>query len=467
MILDLAEKAVNYALNFGAEYADVRIEKIKVTSIKYSQEKFDVASSGLIFGVGVRALVNGAWGFAASSLIENEEENYVKNASRLAVKAGKAASLHSKKEADIVLLKPIKDEDKIVVKKDLSLISIKEKMEIPINIVETTKKFNKKIVSASALYLDECGEKAVATSDGAKIINELSRIYFSVKAVAKEGEKLTSIHESEGFLSGFEIFDKIDLRKYAVKAAEKAVKMLEAKPAVKGRFKAILDPKIAGTFIHEAVGHACEADYIITNQSILCNKLGDQIASEQVTIYDDSTLNGGWGSSKYDDEGVPTKKRVLIENGVLKEYILNRETAKKLGMQNNGGARAASYAYKPLVRMSNSYLSPKDFSFEELLEAVKEGIYVKGSRGGQVDPAKGVFQFSAEEAFLINKGEIAEPLFNVSLSGSILETLKKIFAIGKDIEHHPGFCGKDSQFIPAGDGGPHIAVQEIIVGGKI
>jgi len=465
MSLDLAGKAVSYALSFGAEYADARVEKVKVTSIRYAQGRFEVASSGLIFGVGVRALINGAWGFASSSLTE-ESEDYVKNVSKLAVKAGKAAGYQSKKEASIVLLKPIKDEEKAFVKKDLALIDVEEKMKIAATLGEAAKKFDERIASSSALYLDECGEKSIATSDGVEVLKKISRIYFSVKAVAKEGEKLTSIHESEGFLSGFEVFNKIDLRKYAVKAAERALNMLKAKPAVKGRFKAVLDPRIAGTFIHEAVGHACEADYIINNQSILAGRLGEQIASEQVTIFDDSTLNGGWGSEKYDDEGVPTEKRVLIENGVLKGYILNRESAKKLEMQGNGGARAASYSYKPIVRMSNTYLAPKDFSFEELIETVKEGVYVKGSRGGQVDPAKGVFQFSAEEAFLITKGEVDKPLLDVSLSGSILETLKKIFAIGKDIEHHPGFCGKDSQFIPAGDGSPHIAVQEIIVGGR-
>ncbi|MEM1587990.1 MAG: TldD/PmbA family protein [Candidatus Bathyarchaeia archaeon] len=466
MNLELAEKAVNYALNLGAKYVDARVEKIKVTSIKYAQGRFEVASSGLIFGIGVRALVNGAWGFAASSLTEGNE-NYVKNISKFAVEAGKAAASQSKKEINVVLFKPIKDKEKIHVEKDLASIEIEEKMKIAFTLGETAKKFNEKIVSSSALYFDECGEKSIVTSDGAEILSEVNRIYFSVKAVAKEGEKLTSIHESEGFISGFEVFNKIDLRKYAVKAAEKALNMLKAKPAVKGRFKAILDPRIAGTFIHEAIGHACEADYIINNQSILVSKLGEQIASEQVTIFDDSTLNGGWGSAKYDDEGVATTKRVLIENGVLKGYILNRESAEKLGMKGNGGARAASYNYKPIVRMSNTYLAPKDFSFEELLEVVKEGIYVKGSRGGQVDPAKGVFQFSAEEAFLINKGEIAEPLLDVSLSGLTLETLKKIFAIGKDLEHHPGFCGKNSQFIPASDGSPHIAVQEVVVGGKI
>ncbi|MBS7655916.1 TldD/PmbA family protein [Candidatus Bathyarchaeota archaeon] len=465
MILDLAEKAVSYALNFGAKYADARVEKVKVTSIRYAQGRFEAASSGLSFGIGVRALVNGAWGFASSSLTE-EDESYIRNISKLAVDAGKAAAYQSKKEASIALFKPIKDEEKAFVKKDLALIDIEEKMNVAATLGEAAKKVNEKIASSSALYLDECGGKSIVTSDGVKVLKEVSRIYFSVKAIAKAGEKLTSIHESEGFISGFEVFNKIDLRKYAVKAAERALNMLKAKPAVKGRFKAVLDPKIAGTFIHEAVGHACEADYVINNQSILSGRLGEQIASEQVTVFDDSTLNGGWGSAKYDDEGIPTERRVLIENGFLKGYILNRECAKKLEMQGNGGARASSYSYKPIVRMSNTYLAPKNFSFEELMEAVKDGVYVKGSRGGQVDPAKGVFQFSAEEAFLISKGEVDKPLLDVSLSGSILETLKKIFAIGKDVKHHPGFCGKDSQFIPAGDGSPHIAVQEVIVGGR-
>lgn len=464
LLSELAEKAVELSLKLGAEYADVRAEKLKVTSINYVHDAFELASSGFVSGVGLRALVDGAWGFSSTSSLE---ESGIEALAKSAVDAGRAASKQVKEKVKVAACKPSKEEIEVPIKKDLASIDIEEKMEVAAGLVKACREYSGKVASASAIYMDESGEKVVATSEGTNVRIKLSRVYFSVKAVAKEGGKLTSIFESDGFLSGFEAIDKLDLRSYARKASERAVRLLEAKPSPKGRFKAVLDPKIAGTFIHEAVGHACEADHVINGQSILRNKLGEQIASELVTIYDDPTLEGGWGSAKYDDEGVPAGRRFLIKEGVLEGYIVNREAAKKLNMELNGGARAESYAHKPIVRMSNTYLSPGDFSLEELLEAIKDGVYARGTRGGQVDPARGVFQFSAEEAFLVKNGRIVEPLLDVSLAGSTLETLKKIFAVGRELQHHPGFCGKGRQFIPVGDGSPHVAVEEVIVGGRI
>lgn len=455
---------MNLSLKLGAEYADVRVEELKVTSIRYVHDAFKLASSGSVSGVGLRALVDGAWGFSSTSILKESE---IEALAKSAVEAGRAASKQIKEKVEVAACKPSREEIKVSVEKDLASTNIEEKMGVAAGLVKASRGHSGKIASASAIYMDESGEKAVATSDGTSVRIKISRVYFSVRAVAKEGGKLTSIRESDGFPSGFEAFDKIDLRSYARRASERAVRLLKAKPSPKGRFKAILDPKIAGTFIHEAVGHACEADHVINGQSILKGKLGEQIASRLVTIYDDSTLEGRWGSVKYDDEGVPAGRRTLIRGGVLEGYILNREAAKKLGMELNGGGRAESYAHKPIVRMSNTYLSPGDFSLEELLEAIKDGVYVKGTRGGQVDPARGVFQFSAEEAFLVKNGSIAEPLLDVSLAGSTLETLKKVFAVGKDFQRHPGFCGKGRQSIPVEDGSPHVAVEEVIVGGRI
>jgi TldD protein len=227
-----------------------------------------------------------------------------------------------------------------------------------------------------------------------------------------------------------------------------------------------MDPKLAGVFAHEAVGHACEGDTVADGQSILQGKIGEKIGSEHVTIYDDSTYPDGWGSTKYDMEGVPAKKRLLIDRGVLKNFILNREAAGELNMTPNGGARAQSFAFRPIVRMSNTYITQGDYTFNELLEDVKNGIYVKGTRGGQVDPAKGTFQFSAEEAFQIEQGKITTPLLDVSLSGLTLEILNNIDAVAKDFGMNVGYCGKEDQMVPAGDGSPHVRVRSAVVGGR-
>jgi len=288
----------------------------------------------------------------------------------------------------------------------------------------------------------------------------------AVLAVAQEGEKITSVSERIGSPGGFEIFERLKPEETAKEVAEKAVNLLKAKPAPTGRFTVVMDPKLAGVFAHEAVGHACEGDDVADGESILQGRIGEKIGSEQVTLYDDSTYPNGCGSAKYDMEGVPTKKRLLIEHGVLKDFILNKEAAAELNLAPNGGARAQSFAFRPIVRMSNTYIASGNYTFEELLKDVKNGIYLKGTRGGQVDPAKGTFQFNAEEAFQIDHGKITTPLLDVSLSGLTLETLNNIDAVAKDFGMHVGYCGKEDQLIPAGDGSPHIRVRNAVVGGR-
>ena len=228
----------------------------------------------------------------------------------------------------------------------------------------------------------------------------------------------------------------------------------------------VADPSLAGVFAHEALGHAVEADQVVSHESILEDKIGTVIGSKIVNIVDDSTIPGGFGSFPIDDEGVMGSRKVIIENGVLRAFILNRETAYKLDMEPNGGARAESYQVRPLVRMSNTMIEPGDHTFEELIEDIDHGIYAKGTRGGEVDTAKGTFQFNAQEAFLIENGEISVPLKDVSLSGSTLEILKKIDALTSKREFgEPGFCGK-GQFIPVGDGGPYTRISSVTVGGS-
>jgi len=205
---------------------------------------------------------------------------------------------------------------------------------------------------------------------------------------------------------------------------------------------------------------------VVSGESILAGKLGKRVGSELVNIYDDSTYPNGWGSLKYDDEGVLTQKRLLIEKGILRKYITNRETAVKLDMEPNGGARAQDYSHPPIVRMSNTYMAPGDWSFEEMIEDIKYGVYLLGSRGGQVDTAKGTFQFNAQEAFLIENGEITKPLLDVSLSGLTLETLMNIDALSKEFTLRTGTCGKGGQGVPAGTGGPHARIRNAIVGGR-
>jgi len=460
--MDLAEKAIRLVIDFGVEYADVRAEQIYSTAIRLTNDRFEQAVSGVDQGLGIRVLYKGAWGFSSTSSLEIKDIQAVVKTS---FKIAKATSKGVKEKAKIRSVKPVKDHVKVKTRQPLTEVGIDKKMKKVLGFSKTTRDYSPKIVSANLVYEDASGQKVIASSDGAKILTDISRVYVGVIPVAKQAQKLTSARERMGKIGGFELFSEVNGDEIMEKAAERAVNLLKAKPAPSGRFTVIADPRLAGTFAHEAVGHACEADLVIAGESILAGKIGKVVGSKLVSIFDDSTLAGGWGSQKYDDEGVATKKRLLMERGVLKGYITNKEAAAKLKLEPNGGARAENFSYPPIVRMSNTYIARGDHSFEELLEDIDYGVYLKATRGGQVDPAKGTFQFNAQEAYLIEKGKLTTPLLDVSLSGLTLETLHNIDAVGNDFELNIGFCGK-GQTVPVGDASPHIRIKNALVGGR-
>jgi len=462
LLVDLAERAVRLAMDLGVEYADVRAEQVHSTSIRLTNDRFEQAVSGVDQGLGARVLCKGAWGFSSTSSLDIKD---IQTAVKTAFKIAKATSKGVKEKARVRSVKPVKDHVKVKTHLLLNKVGIDEKMKKVLGFSKTARNFSPKIVSASLAYEDAAGQKAVASSDGAKILTELGRVYVSVNAVAKQAEKITSARERMGKIGGFELFNEVNGDEIMKKAAGRAVNLLKAKPAPSGRFTVIADPRLAGVFAHEAVGHGCEADLVIAGESILAGKIGKVVGSKLVSIFDDSTLAGGWGTQKYDDEGVATKKRLLIERGILRGYITNKEASARLRMEPNGGARAESFSFPPIVRMSNTYIARGNHSFEELLEDIDYGVYLKASRGGQVDTAKGTFQFNAEEARLIEKGELTTPLLDVSLSGLTLETMHNIDAVGKDFELNIGFCGK-GQTVPAGDASPHIRIKNALVGGR-
>ena len=463
MLLELAEKAVRMAIDLGAEYSDVRAEQIYSTATRLTNDRFEQAISGIDQGLGVRALYKGAWGFSSTTSLEMKD---IKVAVQNALKTAKATSKGVKEKAELHHIKPVRDHVIVKAREPLAKIGIDKKMKQVLHLSDVVRGYSPKIVSANLIYEDGAGQRAVATSDGAKILTEASRVYVSITAVAKEAEKITSCRERMGKPAGFELFKDVNIDELAEKAARRAVNLLAAKPAPSGRFTVVADPKLAGVFAHEAVGHAAEADLVIAGESILAGKINSKVGSELVSMYDDSTLSGGWGSEKYDDEGVPTKKRLLIDRGILKGLINNKEAAVKLNMKPNGGARVQNFSHRPIVRMSNTYITKGDHTFEELLEDIHKGVYLKGTRGGQVDTAKGTFQFNAEEAYLIKKGQVTAPLLDVSLSGLTLETLHSIDAVGDEIELGMGFCGKSAQTVPVGMASPHVRIRNALVGGR-
>lgn len=451
------EKIIKKLMNMGAEYCDIRYEKRTGLSLEVKDGELKKAVSGSEEGIGIRVLYNGAFGFFSTNNISD-----MNKASEIAFKLAKC----SKPKEKIILAETKTIKDKIIwkPKRNPADIPTEEKHKLIAGMDEAMRGIEG-ILTVTTGYSDGNVEMHFLSSEDSDISTIVPRIVAQADMVAKKDGNIVGYRARVGGTSGYEIFEKNDPLEKGVNAAKSAVRILSAEKSPSGRFPVIADPDLAGVFAHEAVGHAAEGDSVISGESVLEKKIGEKVASELVTIYDDPAMENGFGSFPYDDEGVKGSKKILIENGVLKIFILSRETAYKLGMNPNGGARAESFAVRPLVRMSNTMIEKGEYSFDELIEDIKYGVYAKGTRGGQVDPAKGSFQFSAQEAFLIENGEVTKPLKDLSLSGLTLETLKNIDAVGKDVRFgEPGFCGK-GQIVPVGDGGPHIRIKNVLIGG--
>lgn len=291
------------------------------------------------------------------------------------------------------------------------------------------------------------------------------RLVFYVQAVAEKDGILQTGYEPIGATKGMELFNIKSPEEVAEIAAERALKMLKACPAPSGRMPVVLSSEAGGTMIHEAIGHGLEADLALEGLSVYAHRLGEQVASPLITVIDDPTLKGNYGSYIYDDEGVPAQKVILIENGVLKTYLYNYEYAFKQGVNSNGHGRRQSYKHKPIPRMANTYIAPGKTPPEEIIKAVEKGLFVRKMGGGQVNTINGDFVFEINEAYLLEKGQIGEPVRGATLVGNGPKVLQAIAMVGNDLDFGIGTCGKDGQHAPVSDGQPTLLIPEIIVGG--
>ena len=461
LLKDVLCKVVDVAVQkFDAEYVEIRAQKLFKTMLTVKEGTVEAAKQGIENGAALRVLVNGAWGFASVGTLNVEA---LSGAVSDACKMAKAAS--SRLKTPISLAEAEAVEDKVVVKphKDPSKILVEDKIKLTTDISDIVLGYDNRVKSCTVDYLDLTGTNFFINSEGTYIEQDKLYVWSRILATAKEADIFTFSREEVGSTAGYEVFDKETPEVVGERVAKRAVEQLKAKSPKGGAFPAVLGPNVVGVFVHEAFGHLAEADLTLSG-SVLLNKLGKKIASDVVTFYDDGTISGAFGSFKYDDEGVPAQKTLLVKDGVVVGLMHNRETAKKFKTQPTGNARAEDFRVEPIIRMRNTFMAPKDHSFEELLEDIKFGYYFKSFRGGQAN-LNGTFQVGIQEAYEIVKGELGEPVRNASISGNTLETLLKVDAVGKDFELWPGRCGK-GQIAFICDGGPHVRVREVLVGGS-
>lgn len=449
----------------GASYVELRYHARTFNEIRISNVELDRIRSVVNDGIGIRVLVDGCWGFSSTSdMSKDSMKDAISSAVSSATLLSKSKQHKVEKLADANLAVG-KFEPPVNGK--LTDYSIEEKIKLVIASEAHARKYSSKIKTASCMYRETIDHKVIVNTDGASVELFDSKPEFSVTAIAKEHGNSATASEGIGVTGGWkDLFATRTAEEVAREAAKKAVRLLKAKRPKGERTQVILDPGMVGLISHEAIGHTVEADFVLSG-SIVKDKIGQQVASDLVTLVDSGPSqfrNGAAGTVFVDDEGVVAGRTVIIENGIMKSFLHNRETAAIMSAEPTGNARAYEYDNEPLIRMRNTFIEPGTYSYEEIIKETKHGYLLKGAKNGQAD-ANGEFMFGSQEAYLIENGEIKHLLRGASISGRALDVLMTIDAVGNDFAYDigTGYCGK-YQPMKVDGGGPHIRCTAIVGG---
>ena len=320
------------------------------------------------------------------------------------------------------------------------------------------------VAQARIGYAETHRQIEVFGSDGRVAADDRTRIRLSAQVVARRNGRVETGTDTRGGHAGWELLDE-NPEEVAEKAARRALTLLDAVDAPTGRLPVVVGNAFGGVLLHEAVGHGLEADHIQKDASIYAGRLGEEVAPAFVTAYDDGSRPNAWGSEGVDDEGTPTRRTTIIEDGRLTAYLYDLLRARKDGVESTGNGRRESFRHVPAPRMTNTFFAPGDATPEDLIAGVERGLYAVSFGGGQVEPATGDFVFGVSEGYLIENGKVTAPVRGATLIGNGLEALRAIDGIAGDLEIATGYCGKGGQTVPAGVGQPHVRIRELTVGG--
>ncbi|MBW4637204.1 MAG: TldD/PmbA family protein [Gloeocapsa sp. UFS-A4-WI-NPMV-4B04] len=439
------------------DYLEIRLEKSESTSISFRGASLDAVDRSFTLAGGIRACHRGGWSFVTFNGLPQLKDSVSEAIAQ--------AHLVGKETTQLALVEPIQDYVAVQLGQDPRSVSLAEKRQLMENYNQLLLNFDPRIQTTSVNYRDRFSINYFVNSVGSCIVQERLDVSGAFAAIARgEGGIVRQGYESVHSRSDYNVLLGIEDRVKG--AAERAIRQLEAKSVKGGQYTVVLDPYLAGVFIHEAFGHLSEADFVYENpqmQELLT--LGKPLAIEQLNVVDDATIPGLPGSIKYDDEGVPAQRKYLIKNGILNQRLHNRETAGKLHEEPTGNARAINATHPPIVRMTNTAIEAGDRSFQDMIKDIDEGVYAVRMLGGQTNGE--MFTFAAAEGYMIRNGKIAEPVSDVTLSGNVFQTLKDIEAIGNDSVYLNGGCGKGGQMpLPVSVGGPHVRIKNVVVGGR-
>ena len=450
------QKAIATSKN-NVDYLEIRVEQSEATSLSFRGPQLDGVDRGFALSGGIRACDRGGWSFVTFNGLEELKSRVEEAISQ--------AKLVGQETTQLAPTEPIEDRVTVKLARDPRGVSLAEKRELLEAYNQLILDYDPRIQTSMSSISDRFTTQYFVNSVGSCIIQERLDVSGRFGAIARDESGIVrqgfeTVHSRNDFNALVGIEDRV------LGAATRAVKQLEATSVQGGQYTVILDPYLAGVFIHEAFGHLSEADFVYENprmQELLT--LGKPLGIEQLNVIDDATLENLPGSIKYDDEGVPGQRKYLIKDGVLTQRLHSRETAGKMHEKPTGNARAIRANYPPIVRMTNTAIEPGDTSFEEMLSGISEGVYAVRMLGGQTNGE--MFTFAAAEGYMIRDGKIAEPVSDVTLSGNVFQTLKDIEAIGNDTLYVNGGCGKGGQMpLPVSVGGPHLRIKNVVVGGR-
>lgn len=457
---DIAMQVLDAALKTGGDFAEIFAEDKKSTSLNIVDNCLENAVSGRSHGVGIRVIIGEKCVYVYTN------DSSLKGLLDAANQAAAAIHGTKTKSLDIVLnYKKIKSIHPIILPPQT--IELKQKADMIRLAHNAAASYDPAIKQTSVRYADSTTNIQIINSEGLCVSDERVLTRLAVSAIASNGKENQTGYEGPGAQAGFEFFrDSIDVEAVAKEAARTAITMLKADYCPAGKMPVAIGNGFGGVIFHEACGHSLEATSVAKGQSVFCNKLGEPIASNLVTAIDDGTIVNAWGSSNIDDEGMPCQKNVLIENGVLKNYLVDKLNGKRMSAQPNGCSRRQSFAFAPTSRMSNTYIASGSSTEEEIISSIDNGLYCAKMGGGSVNPITGEFNFIVREGYLVKGGKIDKPVRGASLIGKGSEVLFDIDMVGNNLEHGQGMCGSMSGSIPTNVGQPTIRVSQILVGGK-
>jgi TldD protein len=452
------QRVLGTALRSGGEFAEVFAEDKRNSSARLDDGKVEELTSGLDRGAGIRVVRGDTTGFAHTSDLS---ENGLRSAAEAAAAAARGGG-GGVKEVAVTRQTVDRPHEVQIMPEDVPKAA---KVELLQRAEQAARAEGDSVRQVSALTADSRRHILIANSDGVLVEDDQVRTRFMVQCVAVGDTGMQTGYEGPGRTIGFELYDEIDVEDVARTAARRSLEMLKARPAPSGKLPVVLKKGAGGVLFHEACGHGLEADLVGKDASVFRGKVGEQVASPLVTLVDDGTYAREWGTYAVDDEGNPAQRNTLIENGVLTDYMWDFLRARKEGRTSSGNGRRQSYQHLPMVRMTNTYVLEGEEDPEEIIRQTPHGVYCVQLGGGQVNTATGDFVFGITEAYMIENGEVTDPIRSANLIGNGPEVLQLIDAVGNDFDTWAGTCGKDGQGVPVSSGQPTLRVGAITIGG--